>query len=224
MVSDPCYSLDTWCQTKLSNVLPGLYNVEVEKSDLDGWGTRISSITVIHKNHEDKSNWEYYSNCGVDSGQCGVFCMTSYRNDVIFKKVRVKVLHIKKFNLNKTKKIRLKENYKFQTHRKFKFKKIKKGDAWYEKMCHLTLTEKSWGLYDTGVVTSSGIGDGMYPFYVMYDDSNEIVGMKITYLNDTEDDYEDEDEGDCCGVCGAELESDDTCDYCEHFENSKKED
>ena len=22
MVSDPCYSLDTWCQTKLNNVLP----------------------------------------------------------------------------------------------------------------------------------------------------------------------------------------------------------
>jgi hypothetical protein len=30
MVSDPCYTPDTWCQTKLDNVLPGLYNVEVD--------------------------------------------------------------------------------------------------------------------------------------------------------------------------------------------------
>ena len=35
---------------------------------------------------------------------------------------------------------------------------------------------------------------------------------------------DEEDEGDCCGVCGAELESDGSCDYCEYFENSKKED
>ena len=25
MVSDPCYSIGTWCQIKLSNVLPGFY-------------------------------------------------------------------------------------------------------------------------------------------------------------------------------------------------------
>jgi len=40
MVSDPCYTTDTWCQTKLDNVLPGLYNVEVEKSDEGDWGEK----------------------------------------------------------------------------------------------------------------------------------------------------------------------------------------
>ena len=25
MVSDPCYKLDTWCQTIITNVLPGTY-------------------------------------------------------------------------------------------------------------------------------------------------------------------------------------------------------
>ena len=33
MVSDPCYSPDTWCQTKLNNVLPGNYIVDVDYSD-----------------------------------------------------------------------------------------------------------------------------------------------------------------------------------------------
>jgi hypothetical protein len=61
----------------------------------------------------------------------------------------------------------------------------------------------------------------MYPLDVVYNDDEQIVGMRITYIDDTED--EDE-EGDCCGECGAELESDGTCDYCTHFENSKNED
>ena len=213
MVSDPCYSLDTWCQTKLSNVLPGKYNVEVDKSDEGGWGVRVSSITVIHEDYEDTDDWEQHSECGVDSGQCGVFCMTSYRNDTIFKKIKVKVLHIKKFNLKKRKKIRSKENYKFKTYRKFKFRKIKKGDVWYEKMCHFTLGKESWGLYDTGVVSSSGLGDGQYPMDVMMD-GDKVVGIRIEYLGNSDEEILDEDEGDCCGVCGGELESDGECVYC----------
>ena len=57
MVSDPCYSLDTWCQTKLNGVLPGKYNVDVQKSDEGDWGTRVSSITIIHEDYEDTDDW-----------------------------------------------------------------------------------------------------------------------------------------------------------------------
>jgi hypothetical protein len=213
MVSDPCYSLDTWCQTQLNNVLPGIFNVDVEKTDLGDWGVRISSITVIHKDYQDgQFNWDDRSTCGVDSGQCGVFCMTSYRNDTTFKKVRVKVLHTKKFNLKKRKKLRSKKNYKYKNSIRFKLRILKKGDKWYEKMCHFTLGSESWGLYDTGVVSSSGVGDGMYPLEVM-EDNGKVVGIKVVFLgDDDEDDYEDE--GDCCGVCGGELESDGECVYC----------
>jgi hypothetical protein len=44
----------------------------------------------------------------------------------------------------------------------------------------------------------------------VYNDTDEIVGIRITYLDDTED----EDEGDCCGVCGGEIEDDGECAYC----------
>ena len=47
-------------------------------------------------------------------------------------------------------------------------------------------------------------------FANMYNDTDEIVGIRITYLDDTED----EDEGDCCGVCGGEIEDDGECAYC----------
>jgi len=190
MVSDPCYTPDTWCQTKLDNVLPGLYNVEVERHDEGtGWGVRVSSITVIHKDYTDTDDWEQHSECGVDSGQCGVFCMTSYRNDEMSVGITTPTLDnpfVLPYN-------------------------DKGGDMWYEKMCHFTLHKDQWGLYDTGVVSSSGIGDGQYPLDVMMD-GDKIVGMRITYLGNSDEDLLDE--GDVCGVCGGELESDGECVYC----------
>jgi hypothetical protein len=190
MVSDPCYTPDTWCQTKLNNVLPGKYNVEVDKHDEGtGWGVRVSSITVIHEDYTDTDDWEQHSECGVDSGQCGIFCMTSYRNDEMSVGITTPTLDnpfVLPYN-------------------------DKGGDMWYEKMCHFTLHKDQWGLYDTGVVSSSGIGDGQYPLDVMMD-GDKIVGMRITYLGNSDEDLLDE--GDCCGVCGGELESDGECVYC----------
>ena len=190
MVSDPCYTPDTWCQTKLDNVLPGLYNVEVERHDEGtGWGVRVSSITVIHKDYEDTDDWEQHSECGVDSGQCGIFCMTGYRNDELSKSITTPTLDnpfVLPYN-------------------------DKGGDMWYEKMCHFTLHKDQWGLYDTGVVSSSGIGDGLYPMDVMMD-GDKIVGIRLEYLGNSDEDLLDE--GDCCGVCGGELESDGECVYC----------
>jgi len=190
MVSDPCYTPDTWCQTKLNNVLPGKYNVEVDKHDEGtGWGVRVSSITVIHEDYVDDGDWEQHSECGVDSGQCGIFCMTGYRNDELSKSITTPTLDnpfVLPYN-------------------------DKGGDMWYEKMCHFTLHKDQWGLYDTGVVSSSGIGDGLYPMDVMMD-GDKIVGIRLEYLGNSDEDLLDE--GDCCGVCGGELESDGECVYC----------
>ena len=188
MVSDPCYSPDTWCQTKLDNVLPGLYNVDVQKSDEGDWGVRVSSITVIHEDYEDTDDWEQHSECGVDSGQCGIFCMTSYRNDEVSVGITTPTLD-----------------------NPFVIPFREDGDKWYEKICHFTLCEPQWGLYDTGVVSSSGIGDGLYPMEVMMD-KEKIVGIRITYLGNSDEDLLDE--GDVCGVCGGELEPDGECVYC----------
>ena len=171
MVSDPCYTPDTWCQTKLTNVLPGKYNVDVQKSDEGSWGTRVSSITVIHEDYDDTDDWEQHSECGVDSGQCGVFCMTSYRNDELSEGITTPESD---FSLGQ-------------------YRKDDGGEKWYEKMCRFTLSENQWGLYDTGVVTSSGIGDGLYPMDVMMD-GDKIVGIRLEYLGNSDEDLLDEDE------------------------------
>ncbi len=84
-VSDPCYDDSVWCKTRLTDVYPGEYNVIVEKSDEGGWGNRVSRVSVIHKAYvmecEDESLWQEHSEIGVDSGQAGIFCETSYRKD-----------------------------------------------------------------------------------------------------------------------------------------------
>ena len=171
MVSDPCYSLDTWCQTKLNGVLPGKYNVDVQKSDEGDWGTRVSSITIIHEDYEDTDDWEQHSECGVDSGQCGIFCMTSYRNDELSEGITTPENDfVLPYNDNE-------------------------GDKWYEKMCMFTLSKDQFGLYDTGVVSSSGLGDGQYPLDVMMD-GDKIVGMRLEYLGHSDEELlsEDDDE------------------------------
>jgi hypothetical protein len=190
MVSDPCYTPDTWCQTKLTNVLPGKYNVEVDKHDEGtGWGVRVSSITVIHEDYVDDGDWEQHSECGVDSGQCGIFCMTSYRNDVLSEGITTPTLD-----------------------NPFVIPFREDGDKWYDKMCHFTLHKDQWGLYDTGVVSSSGIGDGQYPLDVMMD-GDKIVGMRLEYLGNSDEDLLDE--GDVCGVCGNDMEDGESCNCCE---------
>jgi len=172
MVSDPCYTPDTWCQTKLTNVLPGRYNVEVEKSDQGDWGTRVSGITLLHESITDDGvslEWEDHSECGVDSGQCGIFCMTGYRNDEIAEGITTPDSDfVLPYNDSE-------------------------GDKWYDKMCKFTLDKQQWGVYDTGVVSSSGIGDGLYPLEVMMD-KEKIVGMRITYLGNSDEDLLDEGE------------------------------
>jgi hypothetical protein len=75
------------------------------------------------------------------------------------------------------------------------YRKDDGGEKWYEKMCRFTLSENQWGLYDTGVVTSSGIGDGLYPMDVMMD-GDKIVGIRLEYLGNSDEDLLDEDEDD----------------------------
>jgi hypothetical protein len=55
------------------------------------------------------------------------------------------------------------------------------GDKWYEKMCRLTSADQQWGSYNTGVVSSSGCGDGSYRLLVAKH-KGKIVGIAIDYL------------------------------------------
>jgi hypothetical protein len=169
-VSDPCYDNDVWCKTMLTGVLPGKFKVEVERSDEGDWGNRVARLFVKHEDYTHLNNWEDHSDIGVDSGQAGIFCESSYRNDIIAENI-------------------------ITPESDFHIVFDGEGEKWYEKMCKFTLSKDQSGIYETGVVTSSGYGDGSYPLEVIRESNGYIVGMMITYIS-PEDEVEDEDEDD----------------------------
>jgi hypothetical protein len=160
MVSDPCYVVPTWCQHKLTNVLPGEYLTNVIKSDEGSWGIRIGALVVIHKDYiEDPLNFREVKSAdiGVDSGQAGIFSMETYRKDEIF------MNEVSEFN------------------KSYQGWKDDGGEQWYGHMCDRTLGDEGWGVYDRGVVSRSGYGDGSYELSVAKH-KGKIVGIAINYL------------------------------------------
>lgn len=174
IVSDPCYEVPTWCQEIIKNVRPGMYDITVDYRESDGWGERVHSLTVLH-NIIKSPIWEHHCNhIGVDSGQAGVFCMTSYRNDDIAGNLPWLT----------------EKGDPFGDH---PFRPVKEdGEKWYVKMCDRTLsTEQGWGVYDTGVVSSSGYGDGQYELLTSQMDGM-VHGFKIIFIDDSYDEEYDE--------------------------------
>ena len=65
-------------------------------------------------------------------------------------------------------------------------------DGWYDKVCAITLADESAGTVDdSGLVSSSGYGDGCYGCYLAKTADGLVVGLKVVYI------YEDEDEDEC---------------------------
>jgi len=203
-VTDPCYSVPTWCQTKLTNVLPGEWVVSMIYDEKQGTN-RNAELFLVHKDHQITKDlvYDWFGDFGVDSGQAGVFDAASYRSDSAAEAINPPWID---FVLPG---------------------KDLEGDAWYEKICKFTLGESGWGAYDAGAVSSSGWGDGMYPVYGA-EVNGQVVALQLVFIDQSAEDEDEEyitpDQSDCCGECGAELESDGSCNYCEHFENSKIED
>lgn len=170
-VSDPCYSPDTWCSLLLSTVLPGQYEVKIDNLSLDGWGRRVAYLTAVHVDHTRPGHpWEDYATIGVDSGQAGIFDESTYRN-----KASIDGLKLPEGDWNGLPFIETDE------------------DHWYDAMCTLTINNsEGWGHYSQGVVSRSGIGDGMYPVQVMYDKEDTIVGIRIDFLLAEDDEEDDE--------------------------------
>ena len=158
IVSDPCYSEESWGQVNYSNVLPGEYRSFCKKTDTGDWGVRVSMLMVVHTDHEfDDLDWENDGSIGVDSGQAGIFSKSQFRDDN--DEVPLGDGDISFFT----------EGF----HQK-------SGDRWYTKMCSYTVGEERWGSYRNGTISSSGYGDGGYEVYTATV-NDKIVGICIDY-------------------------------------------
>jgi len=167
VVSDPCYTIPTWCQVIVNNVLPGYYEPIVKKHNAKEWGTRVSIQMCIHEDYIGKEEeldltWvEHGGTVGVDSGQAGIFSRESYRNDSITDRIGLGDGDISFF-----------DNFG---------RPEEDGEKWYKNMCSRTLGVLQWGVYDEGIVSSSGFGDGSYDLYVLTTPDEVVVGFCIDF-------------------------------------------
>lgn len=170
-VTDPCYSAPTWCQTKLTNVLPGEWIVSMIYDDKKGTN-RNAELLLIHKDHQSKDLvYDLFGDFGVDSGQAGVFDAASYRSDAAAEAINPPPIDF------------VLPGYDTD------------GDAWYEKISKFTLGDSGWGAYDAGVVSSSGWGDGMYPVYGA-EVNGQVVALQLVFIDQSAENDDDQTEED----------------------------
>ena len=173
IVSDPCYSdMDSWVSTRIKNIKPGMYDTTVVVSDEGEWGSRIKSLQVLHEKI-GAPIWKDRGDVAVDSGQMSICDISSYRNDEVAEGLPWLT----------------EKGDPFGDH---PFRPTKEtGEGWYVKMCDRTLREEQWGTYESGVVSSTGFGDGCY--LVETSEMDGLVhGIRVTFINDQEEDEDEE--------------------------------
>lgn len=161
IATDPCYEKNGSPNQSIFNVKSGKYSAYVQY----GFGFRKDDIrvarlfVVLEPSSIFEKKWMFVSNLAVDSGQCGIFDYKYYQdnNDV--------ALNIERSNKGF----------------------ITKEDLFYDTMCHLSMTDDGAGVYKHGVSSSSGIGDGLYAFYIQ-ENRGKCVAFAIDFAL-LEDDF-----------------------------------
>lgn len=172
IVTDPCYTIPTWCQGIIQNVKNGIWTADVDIDDQTG---RVAAI-YCYNNEAYIQNVNLASQVfaapkmpfvvGVDSGQAGFFDLDHYRKDD-----SIGDSPLAKF-------ISVDED----------------GDKFYSACCACTCNDNDrtiqFGTIPYGAVSSSGWGDGSYNCHGLTDISgNEYVAFMIEFIG--KDDGED---------------------------------
>jgi hypothetical protein len=182
-ITDPCYKPGTWCGSFDLPAKNGKWLAHINYADYGEWGIRAASLTVFHEELSG-SRWVAVSkdnvDCGVDSGQLGVFDSKYYQNNEIGKE------QLEKANLSKD---------MIESHRSCG------NEDWYIMCCDKTLDDNksAAGIIPFGVVSSTGFGDGNYDVALSKDDEGNIVQVVATFIeagffdDNNEEEYDDDD-------------------------------
>lgn len=210
-VTDPCYSLDAWCSGQLDNVLNGIWKAHVgyHKDELDA-----QMAERYLKSEEERIN-EFAKKFGEEHVTWEREHLAKKRAEFAAHPGRVAYLHIVNIGAERhfDHMAELDSTWEnsnihvgvdsgqagffdlemFQTVCKEEAVK----DKFYDEICDLTLADAQWGVHPTGVVSSSGYGDGSYDCLVRRVDG-QVVEAMLVFLWEEEHEYEEE----------AEVESD----------------
>lgn len=194
-VSDPNYNMGIWCLAKLDNVLSGKYNCYVERWNdemTDGWGERIAALYIFHEDYKINPTIMLDYDIGVDSGQAG-FYDSSY-----FEKTRFNddwyggicdLTYKESLNPDyKTLENLKRENFDHDELTEEEELQLLRIQYEYRNAHSPIIGKLSGGIKDNKCcVSSTGIGDGVYPLYVGKNQENKIVSAMIKFLGDEEE-------------------------------------
>jgi len=164
-VTDPCYSINTWCQGVLSNCRQGKWNAYIQHDD-----GRVAELMVVHESIQGMINsyatgyqWRRVHDfeVGVDSGQAGFFDDAFYpRGDSTGEYGDLSTFY------------------------------GKACEATTEGSYAGILTDASG--YGYAVVSSSGYGDGSYDLFVIEREGLVVAARIVFIAEEDEDEFDDE--------------------------------
>ncbi len=156
VVSDPCYSVkDEGLHGNARPVRRGRWKATIVRIDAGDWGHRNAELIAVHSGAAGTPSWKKQEDVlGVDSGQLGVFDRARYSDDTLVPK-----------------------DYQW------KDKPIDPEQPWYSLCCEKTLSDAGAGVVPFGAVSSSGLGDGAYEWF-LWKEKEEVVGVKVLFLRE----------------------------------------
>lgn len=203
VVSDPCYSRGTWCAGTVDNMLPGTYIPMVVYSSEGYSNGRVAQLIVHHESvtlQDLKKGTRAKFIVGVDSGQAGIFCDSIYPHEENTGDYSDKTSFYgqcceattgagyasiqSKFSLKRELQIAKEMVEKYPSPDSELYKYSKTRIEYYEKLLreHVDVPYHQGGtVFDKGVVSSSGWGDGSYHCY-LYEKDGKVVGIRIYYI------------------------------------------
>ena len=156
-LSDPCYDKDTWCSGTVKGE-KGTWKATIKKSDTDDRCCELTAISSTGDFPEPQDIvWHpVNASLAVDSGQFGFFDDAHYDSE---------------YTLSEG-----------EADKKYKGFENSDMSEFYKLCCGLTIGPTLAGTLSTGVVSSSGYGDGIYPCFVVKNKNDNVVAIKAVFI------------------------------------------
>lgn len=210
IISDPCYSRGTWCAGE-ANIKPGEWLPVVKQ--VDDLGIRISNLMVTRIGSKVISVERAPFEVGVDSGQAGIFCDSIYPltkedrgdfddEDTFYGKASKASSGENYGEVQKY--FRYQEEIRFNTvflniYASVPVEDLTESETLFMKTSQEKINfaksqlDKGYpeniqaGVFEGGVCSSSGFGDGGYSCYFGYDENKEVVQIEIVFIGEDDE-------------------------------------
>ncbi len=167
-VSDPCYEPDVWCRATVKNTAKGEWEGFASYSDEGDWGTRVAMIVAKHKSCRHKV--DLANDLAYDEDK---ICWTS-RWEPVHAEIGVDSGQCGIFDSEMYGK-----SEQFTGIPKLPFEC---DDAFYANCCSLTLGKEQCGVIPSGIVSSSGYGDGVYDAFLHRNAKGVVDMIAVLFL------------------------------------------